>query len=122
MSKNALLTLKLGAAILISDKANFKARKIIRDKEGYHIIRNQSSKKTCVQLLSHIWLFVTPWTVALQAALSMEILQARILEWVVIPSSRRFSQPRDQTQVSGIAGRFLTVSHQRNPLFLENPK
>ena len=29
-----------------------------------------------------------------------EILQARILEWVAIPSSRGSSQPRDQTQVS----------------------
>ena len=28
------------------------------------------------------------------------ILQARILEWVAIPSSRGSSQPRDQTQVS----------------------
>ena len=36
------------------------------------------------------------------------ILQARILEWVAIPSSRRFSQPRDPTQVSCIAGRFFT--------------
>ena len=36
------------------------------------------------------------------------ILQARILEWVVIPFSRGSSQPRDRTQVSYIAGRFLT--------------
>ena len=36
------------------------------------------------------------------------ILQARILEWVVIPSSRGSSQPRDQTQVSHVAGRFFT--------------
>jgi len=36
------------------------------------------------------------------------ILQARILEWVAIPFSRRSSQPRDQTQVSHIAGRFFT--------------
>ena len=28
------------------------------------------------------------------------ILQARILEWVAIPFSRRYYQPRDQTQVS----------------------
>ena len=34
------------------------------------------------------------------------ILQARILEWVAMPSSRGFSQPSDQTQVSRIAGRF----------------
>ena len=37
------------------------------------------------------------------------ILQARILEWVAIPSSRGSSQPRDQTQVSCIAGRFFIV-------------
>jgi len=36
------------------------------------------------------------------------ILQARKLEWVAFPSSRESSQPRDQTQVSCIAGRFFT--------------
>ena len=36
------------------------------------------------------------------------ILQARILEWVAFPSSRGPSQPRDQSQVSRIAGRFFT--------------
>ena len=37
------------------------------------------------------------------------ILQATILEWVAIPSSRGSSQPRDHTQVSYIAGRFFTI-------------
>ena len=37
-----------------------------------------------VQLLSHVQLFATPWTVAHQAPLPMGILQARILEWVAI--------------------------------------
>ena len=37
------------------------------------------------------------------------ILQARILEWVAIPFSRVSSQPRDQTQVSHITGRFFTI-------------
>ena len=36
------------------------------------------------------------------------ILQARILEWVAFPFSRGSSQPRDQTQVSHIVGRFFT--------------
>ena len=36
----------------------------------------------------------------------------RILEWVAIPLSKGSSQPRDQTQVSCIAGGFFTVSHQ----------
>ena len=35
------------------------------------------------------------------------ILQARILERVAFPFSRGSSQPRDQTQVSHIAGRFF---------------
>ena len=37
------------------------------------------------------------------------IFQARILEWVAMPFSRKSSQPRDQTRVSCIAGRFFTI-------------
>ena len=42
-----------------------------------------------------------------------EILQASILEWVAIPYSKGSSWPRDQTWVSLIAGRFLTLPHCR---------
>ena len=42
------------------------------------------------------------------------ILQARIMEWVAMPSSKVSSQPGDQTQVSYISpalvGRFFTTS------------
>ena len=41
---------------------------------------------------------VMPWTIACQAPTSMRILQARMLEWVAMPSSRGSSQPRDPTQ------------------------
>ena len=37
------------------------------------------------------------------------IFQARILEWVAIPFSRGSSQPKDQIQVSFIAGLFFTI-------------
>ena len=47
--------------------------------------------------------FSTSWTVALQAPLSMGILQARILEWVAISFSRGSSQPRDRTSISCIS-------------------
>ena len=57
----------------------------------------------CVQSLSCVWFFVTPWTVACQVHLSMGILQARIVKWLAIPFSRASSQPRDWTQVSCIA-------------------
>ena len=56
-------------------------------------------------MLSHVRLLVTPWTVARQTPLS--ILQAGILEWVAMPS-RGSSQPRHRTQVSLIAGEFVT--------------
>jgi len=42
----------------------------------------------------------------------MELLQARILQWVAMPSSRVFSRPRHQTHVSCgsyTAGRFFTT-------------
>jgi len=41
------------------------------------------------------------------------ILQARILERVTMPFSRGSSRPRDQTQVSCIAGRFFTIRANR---------
>ena len=37
-----------------------------------------------------------------QAPLSIEFSRQKILEWGAIPFSRGSSQPRDQTQVSGI--------------------
>ena len=37
------------------------------------------------------------------------ILQARILKWVAVPFSRASSQPRNQTQVSHIAGGFFAI-------------
>ena len=53
--------------------------------------------------LSHVWLFVTPWTITVH-----EILQARIQEWVAFPFSRGASQPRDWIQISCFAGGFFT--------------
>ena len=64
-----------------------------------------------VQSLSCFFIFATPWTVAYQAPLSMGILQAKILKWVAMLSSRGSSQPRDQTHISCIsciAGKFFT--------------
>ena len=38
----------------------------------------------------------------------MGILQARVLEWVAMPSSRGSSQPRNRTRASCFAGGFVT--------------
>ena len=45
-------------------------------------------------------LIATLWTVAFRVPLSMGVLQARILEWVAMPSPRDSFQPRDRTHVS----------------------
>ena len=59
----------------------------------------------CV-LLSRVWL-CDPLDCSSRGFSVHGILQARILEWT--PISRGSSWPRDQTLVSGIAGRFFTI-------------
>ena len=54
-------------------------------------------------------LFVTPMDCSSPGSSVHGILQARILAWVAISFSRRFSRPRDRTRVSYIAGRFITI-------------
>ena len=101
----------------------------------------EKQRLVVVQLLSHVQLFVSPWTAECQAPQSFTIsrkwsevkitqscpilcdpmdcsllgssvhgiLQARILEWVIIPFSMGSSRPRDWTCVFCIAGSFLTI-------------
>ena len=69
---------------------------------------NHANALCCAELLSRVSLFVNPWTAVHQAPLFMGILQARILKWVGMPSSRDSSQPKDQTQVFCTAGGFFT--------------
>ena len=62
---------------------------------------------------------IDPIEIADQTPLSIGILQARILEWVAMPSSRGSSQSRDWTHFSGIAGGFFTLSLQGSPRIME---
>ena len=68
-----------------------------------------------LSLFSHVWLCATLWTATRQAPLSMGILQARILEWVALLSSRGFSWPRNWTWVSCIAGGFFIPEPPERP-------
>ena len=58
-------------------------------------------------VLSHVWFFAAPWTVARQDPLSKRF--SRQEYWSAIFSSRGSFRPRDQTHVSCIAGRFFTA-------------
>ena len=53
--------------------------------------------------------FRTPWTVSHQAPLSVGFSRQEYCEWAAISFSRGSSQPRDQTWVSHIAGKFFTT-------------
>ena len=78
-----------------------------------HTQKVYPSSSCMPRFFSHVGLFATPGTVAHQAPLSVGILQARILEWVTISSSRGSSWPRDWTRVScgsRIIGRFFTTN------------
>ena len=85
----------------------------------YQVYSDKRAVLCCAQSLSHVWLFVTPWTVTHHAPLSVGILWTRILEWVAMPSSRRSSHPRDWAQVSCIAGGFFTIWASRGVLIRE---
>ena len=58
-------------------------------------------------VLSHVQLFVTPLDCSPPDSSVHGIFQAWILEWVAISSSRRSSQPRDETHVSCITRQIL---------------
>ena len=55
------------------------------------------------------------WTAEEPGSSVHGILQARILEWVVIPFSRGSSQPREQTQVSALQADSLLAEPSEKP-------
>ena len=69
----------------------------------------------CFQLLNQVQVFVTLWTVAHQASLSVGILQARILEWVEISFSRASSRPGIKPG-SPVLADSLPLSHLGSPI------
>ena len=108
-----------GQKIIASIQRKMRKKSKYNTKERIQYTREKNKKDNritintcvcvCVCVLSHVWLFVPPRTIACKAPLSMGIFQARILERVAMSYSRGFSHTRDQTQVSHIEGRFFTI-------------
>ena len=65
--------------------------------------------KVKVKSLSHVQLFVTPWTIAYQALLSMGFSRQEYWSGVALSFSRGFSSPKDWTLISCIScfGRWI---------------
>ena len=66
--------------------------------------------------LSCVQLFVTPWTVAYQAPLSIEFSRQEYWNGLPFPFSRGCSRPRNQTWVFCAAGRHFTIWATRESL------
>ena len=64
----------------------------------------------CVQLLSPVWLFVTPWTVASQAPLSRGF--PRLESWSGLPFPRPGDLPDPGIEAASpaLAGKFFTAN------------
>ena len=69
----------------------------------------------CVKLLQSCLTVCNPVDCSPSGSSVHGILQARILEWVAVPSSKESSRPRDQTSISFIAGRFSAVEPLGKP-------
>ena len=87
------------------------------------LVKNLPAMQECVcvcvcESLSHVWLFATPWTVALQASLSKEFPRQEYWSGLPVPSPEDL--PDLEFLVSCIAGRFFTIwatgkSYARDP-------
>ena len=83
---------------------------LIPGENEYEMPRNplDSSCRYCVQSLQSCLTVCDPMDYSPPGSSVLGISQARTLEWLDISFSKGSSQPRDQTQVSCIAGRFFT--------------
>ena len=86
----------------------YKTSKTFNHYSGFSDIFYKLKSKTKIGNLSLISIISESRSVVSNSLQPHRILQARILEWVVFPFSRGSSQPKDQTQVSHIAGGFFS--------------
>ena len=94
---------------------NKVCNKIVLKMKNQLISRYPSIMQWCsafvvvVQSLGHVQSFTAPWTVAHQAPLSMGFPRQEYWSGLPFPSPGEPSQPRNQTWISRIAGRFFTI-------------
>ena len=79
-------------------------------------VRTRPETVRALSCFSCVRLFVPPTDYNPLGSSAHGIFQARILEWVPMPSSRGSSWPRNQTHVSCTAGRFFTTEPLWKPI------
>ena len=72
--------------------------------------------RVCVQSLSHVRLFVTPWTVALQTPLPVGFPRQEYQSGLLFPPPlRNIPSPRIEHMSPALAGRFFTAEPPGKP-------
>ena len=89
----------------------FKATNVLFFPSKYFLLislEKQYFMCLCVQLLSHVWFFATPWTVAHQASLSLPEFAQIYVQWVgyAIQSSHPLLPPVLLPSIFPISGAF----------------
>ena len=69
----------------------------------------------CAQLLSHVYLFVTLWTVACQALLSIGFFRQEYWSGLPLPTSGDLPDPGIQPTFPALAGGFFTTEPLTKP-------
>ena len=70
----------------------------------------------CAQLFSCVWFFVTPWTVAHQAPLSMEFSRQEYWSGLPLPAPGDLPNPGIEPVSPSLAGRLFTTKPPGKPI------
>ena len=100
-SKHSFINDKLLRLGLICSITSLSLSFLLYDIRVLTVLCSSLNLSTHAQSLRHVWLFVTPWTVAHRAPLSMGFSQASILIWVGISFSRICFWPGIQPAAPG---------------------
>ena len=74
------------------------------------------NRRVCVQSFSHVQLFVTPWTVACHAPLSMEFSRQECWSGLPFPPPRDLPERGIKPSSPALAGRFFTTEPPGKPI------
>ena len=90
-------------------RSSFQFMKKLRHRETEKVSQQPKDHAKLLQSCPALW---DPVDCSTPGSSVLGILQARILEWVAVPSSRGSSSPRDQTCIMypALAGRYFTTS------------
>ena len=83
----------------------------------YYFLLKYSWFVVVVELLTHVWLFMTPWTVAHQAPLTIGFSRQEYWGRLPLPSPGDLPNPGIEPVFPALAGRFFATEPPRKPQY-----